>query len=326
MTLVALSRCPLLPAAALVTAGVRRLRRRSPCCPESWTDPRTWPVLAGLADRGTGLVALVDGELAGFQAAIAHRRARRPLGVHAGHRPCDAPPDRRRPSCARDACYAELADRWVREACVEHVVTVLADDDGGARRLRPARVRPPRRGPRARPLAGRWRGRSPTGSRCAARIRPTPRRCSTSTAGWSGTSAPHPCSCRSRRPGARAPAPAAGGPGDGHLPGGPRRGPARRVPAHRPVGRRRRDHRPRPGTASITGAFTVRRPRRERRRERAPRRGRRVGARVRVRALRRGPRGGERGGEPVLGPSRDPGGALARPAAAARDGAPGVAS
>ncbi len=119
-------------AAALVTVGVRRLRQAVPVLPAAWSDTAVVERLTrALAERGDGVALLVDGELAGFQAAtlldghgsrwaytpdIGHATA----GVAAG-----GSPDIER---SVERLYAALADGWVRAACVEHVVTVLADD------------------------------------------------------------------------------------------------------------------------------------------------------------------------------------------------------
>jgi GNAT superfamily N-acetyltransferase len=119
-------------AAALVTAGVRRLREAVPVLPDAWTDPDVvGRLVRALAERGYGIALLADGELLGFQAATmldghGGRWAYTPDIGHAtsgelGRGSLDA--DR-----AIERCYAVLAERWVREASVEHVVTVLADD------------------------------------------------------------------------------------------------------------------------------------------------------------------------------------------------------
>ena len=119
-------------AAALVTVGVRRLRLAVPVLPAAWSDTAVVERLTrALAERGNGAALLVDGELAGFQAAtlldghgsrwaytpdIGHATA----GIAAG-----GSLDVER---TVERLYAALADGWVRAACVEHVVTVLADD------------------------------------------------------------------------------------------------------------------------------------------------------------------------------------------------------
>jgi GNAT superfamily N-acetyltransferase len=115
-------------AAALVTAGVARLRARVPVLPPAWADAAVvGRVLRALADRGNGLALLADdGALLGFQAATlidghGGRWAYTPDIAHATASILDT--DR-----AVERLYARLAERWVMEACVEHVVTVLADD------------------------------------------------------------------------------------------------------------------------------------------------------------------------------------------------------
>jgi GNAT superfamily N-acetyltransferase len=116
-------------AAALVTAGVARLRDRVPVLPAAWADERVvGRLVRALAERGNG-VALVgdDGTLLGFQAATlldghGGRWAYTPDIAHATAGILDT--DR-----AVERLYAGLAERWVTEACVEHVVTVLAGDD-----------------------------------------------------------------------------------------------------------------------------------------------------------------------------------------------------
>ncbi len=119
-------------AAALVTAGTRRLRAAVPVLPASWTDDAVVArLIRALAERGNGMALLVDGELAGFQAAtlIDGHGGRWAYTPDVGH---SAPGARDGGSLdvdrIVDRCYAALAERWVREACVEHVVTVLADD------------------------------------------------------------------------------------------------------------------------------------------------------------------------------------------------------
>ena len=127
MTLVALAPAHVLAAAELVAAGVARLRGRVPALPGSWTDPaHVAKIVAGLADRGAGLVALDDGEVVAYQAAILldGRGGRFAYTPDLGH---VAPPDPAGRLRAR--LYSELADGWIRGACVEHVVTVQADDD-----------------------------------------------------------------------------------------------------------------------------------------------------------------------------------------------------
>ena len=127
MTLVPFTHAHVLPAAALVTAGVERLRHRLPAIPRAWTDPvHVARVLAELADQGTGLAAIDDRELVAFQAAITidGRGGRWTYTSDVGHA---APPDP--DGRLRTRLYAALADGWLRGACAEHVISVPADDE-----------------------------------------------------------------------------------------------------------------------------------------------------------------------------------------------------
>ncbi len=116
-----------LPAAGLVVMGIERLRARVPALPATWLDPDLVArVIAGLAERGTGLAVIDDGRLVAFQAAVlidghGGRWAYTPDVGHA------APWDEA--GRLRETLYARLADDWIRGASPEHVVTVLADDD-----------------------------------------------------------------------------------------------------------------------------------------------------------------------------------------------------
>jgi GNAT superfamily N-acetyltransferase len=127
MTLVPFAHAHVLPAAELVAAGVGRLRRRVPVLPEAWEDPaHVARTLVALAERGAGMAALDDGELVAFQASLAldGRGGRFSYTPVVGHA---APPDPE--GRVRALLYARLADDWIRAACPEHVVTVLADDE-----------------------------------------------------------------------------------------------------------------------------------------------------------------------------------------------------
>jgi GNAT superfamily N-acetyltransferase len=115
------------PAAAiLAAAGVDRLRRRVPCLPDTWTHPANVAVvLERVAERGSGLAVVDDGELLAFQAGTVldghgGKWAFTPDVCHA------APLDTQ--GRMRERLYAGLADTWVRGACPEHVITILATE------------------------------------------------------------------------------------------------------------------------------------------------------------------------------------------------------
>jgi GNAT superfamily N-acetyltransferase len=114
-------------AAALVAMGIERLRARVPALPGAWADPAVVAlVLAGLAERGGGLAVEDDGRLVAFQAAtiVDGHGGRWSYTPDVGHAaPWDAS------GRLRETLYSALADTWVRGACLEHVVTVLADDE-----------------------------------------------------------------------------------------------------------------------------------------------------------------------------------------------------
>lgn len=127
MSLVPFTHAHVLPAATMVAAGVARLRRRVPALPAAWEDAGTVVgALSGLAERGTGLAALDDGDLAGFQVAITidGRGGRWTYTPDVGHA---APPDPQ--GRLRATVYTALAEEWIRAACPEHVVSVPADDE-----------------------------------------------------------------------------------------------------------------------------------------------------------------------------------------------------
>ena len=114
-------------AAELVTDRVRALRARVPILPARWADPvQVVPLIEQLAARGLGMVAMRGDRLVAFQAGtlIDGHGGRWAYTPDVGHGARG--PEARR---AREALYARLAEAWVRDACVEHTVTVLADDD-----------------------------------------------------------------------------------------------------------------------------------------------------------------------------------------------------
>jgi GNAT superfamily N-acetyltransferase len=113
-------------AAALAATAVARLRRRVPALPAGWTEPEVVVrVLAGIVERGTGLAVVDDGELLAFQAGtvIDGHGGKWSYTPDVGHA---APVDSS--GRMRERLYSGLADTWVRGACPEHVVSVLADD------------------------------------------------------------------------------------------------------------------------------------------------------------------------------------------------------
>ncbi len=127
MTLVPFAPEHILPAAALAASGIGRQRERVPAIPVAWADPaHVARALVGMVDRGTGLAALDDGELVGFHLALTldGRGGRFTYTPDVAH---GAPAD---PAARlRSRLYAELARGWIRDACPEHVVSVLADDE-----------------------------------------------------------------------------------------------------------------------------------------------------------------------------------------------------
>ena len=126
MTLLPFAPEHIIPAAELVAAGARRQRTWVPAMPVAWTDAaHVARALVAIADRGGGLAAIDDGDLVAFHLALTldgrgGRFTYTPDIAHA------APGD---PSArVRSRLYAALASGWIREACPEHVVSVLADD------------------------------------------------------------------------------------------------------------------------------------------------------------------------------------------------------
>jgi GNAT superfamily N-acetyltransferase len=112
--------------AALVAARVRALRATVPALPEAWSDEAAVArLIHGLALRGSGVVALRDGEPVGFQAAtlIDGHGSRWAYTPDMGHVTVGDAGGR-----LVEALYARISDGWVRDNCVEHVVTVLTDD------------------------------------------------------------------------------------------------------------------------------------------------------------------------------------------------------
>ena len=113
-------------ASRLAADGVARLRESLPILPAGWEDPSAVArVITRLIDQGVGLAVVEDGDLLAFQAALTldghgGRWAYTPDLAHAAPGP--------RGTRLRERLYAELADGWVRAACPEHAITLLADD------------------------------------------------------------------------------------------------------------------------------------------------------------------------------------------------------
>jgi GNAT superfamily N-acetyltransferase len=118
------------PAAAeLVASRYRGLLVDVPALPPGWAEPRALVrILEELVARGSGVAALHEDELVGFQAAtlIDGHGGRWSYTPDIGH----ATAELARGEADRliERCYARLAAGWVRDACLEHVVTVLAGD------------------------------------------------------------------------------------------------------------------------------------------------------------------------------------------------------
>ena len=113
-------------AAALIATRVRMLRTSVPALPAAWEDETVVArVVLELAARGSGCVALRDGTPVGFQEGtlIDGHGARWAYTPDLGHAASGAIRGR-----IIAALYARLAEGWVRDACLEHVVTVFADD------------------------------------------------------------------------------------------------------------------------------------------------------------------------------------------------------
>jgi GNAT superfamily N-acetyltransferase len=113
-------------AAALVAARIAALRTRVPAVPEAWTVEAAIARLVGeLATRGAGVAALRGDRLVGFHAAalIDGHGGRWSYTPDIGHAVADGVGDR-----VVEEMYAQLAEGWARDACLEHVVTVLAGD------------------------------------------------------------------------------------------------------------------------------------------------------------------------------------------------------
>jgi len=116
-------------ATALVAARYRRLRSVVPVLPAMWAaEPTLARIIGELVARGAGFAAVRHGVLIGFQAAtlIDGHGGRWAYTPDVGHATGEL--DARDAQRVVEALYARLAAGWVRDACLEHVVTVFDDD------------------------------------------------------------------------------------------------------------------------------------------------------------------------------------------------------
>ena len=113
-------------AAALAAAHVGALCEQVPLIPERWTAPEAYlERLADLADRNPAAVAVDDGRVVGYLAAMRldwalGRWAFSPEWANV----CSGPHAR----LARENLYAELAGQWVDEDRRAHFVSLLPND------------------------------------------------------------------------------------------------------------------------------------------------------------------------------------------------------
>jgi GNAT superfamily N-acetyltransferase len=113
-------------AAALVAAQIRSLCASVPALAVEWSEEAPLArLVTELAVRGSGAVALRAGVPVGFQAAtlIDGHGGRWAYTPDVGHAAVGGGRDR-----VVEALYAHLAAAWVREACLEHTVTVLVNE------------------------------------------------------------------------------------------------------------------------------------------------------------------------------------------------------
>jgi GNAT superfamily N-acetyltransferase len=116
-------------ATALVAARYRRLRSAVPVLPAGWAaEPALARIIGELVARGAGAAAVRDGALIGFQGAtlIDGHGGRWAYTPDVGHATSGL--NARDAQRVVEALYAHLAAAWVRDTCLEHVITVFADD------------------------------------------------------------------------------------------------------------------------------------------------------------------------------------------------------
>jgi hypothetical protein len=110
-----------------VCAQYKALRGRIPVLPVRYqaVDP-ILDLLRDLSGEADGVVAVQDGRLVGFLIGLVipefmgKRSAYSPVWANAA-----APGDSRR---IYEEMYTRLSDRWVRDGCFTHVVSIIADD------------------------------------------------------------------------------------------------------------------------------------------------------------------------------------------------------
>jgi GNAT superfamily N-acetyltransferase len=113
-------------AAGLAASHVAAFRQRVPLVPKRWTAPEAYADrLARLVRAGPATVALVDGAMVGFLAAM---RIDGPRGRYVFSpewaNVCAGPLARP----AREGLYAALAEQWLGDGWPTHAVSVLASD------------------------------------------------------------------------------------------------------------------------------------------------------------------------------------------------------
>jgi GNAT superfamily N-acetyltransferase len=114
-------------AAALVTAGIRALRRHVPLLPPRYEDSSAIvPMLRNLAGRAPGVIAVRGRRLAGFLTGfvipefLGRRTVYSPEWANGAE-----PGDSRR---VYEEMVTRLAAQWVADGCFTHVVSLLAHD------------------------------------------------------------------------------------------------------------------------------------------------------------------------------------------------------
>jgi GNAT superfamily N-acetyltransferase len=114
-------------AAALVTARYRALREQVSSLPSRYEDVSSiLPPLRDLAGQAPGVVAMRDGQLAGFLLGmvLAEFRGKRAVYSPEWANAVDVEGGRK----IYQEMYAHLSARWVADGCFTHLVTLLAQD------------------------------------------------------------------------------------------------------------------------------------------------------------------------------------------------------